>query len=194
MFSIMNWLAPSVHFFARGVLLVFLLTLATTGSGASAAGWIFLVGCILALLVVIGVIVLIVVLLARRKQAERVQVGVPTEAGYPMQQMPPPPGQGAYPGFPSYGAGAAMVPPVAAQGQQPPTPAQPVQQTPLPPAQSYQPQTPPSASYVPATEAVPGSAAVPTTPMRRCLNGHIVTDPAAIFCAECGAGIQQPRS
>lgn len=199
-----------------------------TDSGTSASGLLLLVGCILALLVVIGAIVLVVVLLARRKRPARVPVGVPMGAAYPLQQMTPPAGPGAYPGYPG-GYGQPLAQSVQylpqqqtypSQGPAYPTPQQapaypgyPSQSAPamphiappVQPVQATQPQMPPppvqpmQPSPIPAPQAVtaeaaPSSSAVPTIPMRRCLNGHIIADPAAIFCPECGAGIHQPLS
>ncbi|HEX8034427.1 MAG TPA: trypsin-like peptidase domain-containing protein, partial [Ktedonobacterales bacterium] len=114
----------------------------------------------------------------------------PQQQAYPSQGpiYPAPQQTPVYPGYPSYSAQAAS--PAPAQSTQQ------VQQT--PPAQPYQQQTPELApALVPratTTEAAPGSPAAPTMPMRRCLNGHIVSDPAAIFCPECGAGIQLPHA
>ncbi len=93
----------------------------------------------------------------------------------------------AYSVYPAYSG--QVTPPV-----QPPVP--PVQQqTPAPVQPHPQPSTPAPAPQTSTPEGLAmGSASAPTTPMRRCLNGHLVTDPAAIFCPECGAGIVSPHA
>lgn len=108
---------------------------------------------------------------------------------YPTPQQVP-----VYPGYPSQGVPA--MPPAAVQ---PPMPVQPVQAA--QPVQSVPPQVQPTPAPAPApvpqaaaAAAAPSAPATPSIPTRRCLNGHIVSDPAAIFCPECGAGIHQPLS
>lgn len=113
---------------------------------------------------------------------------------YPTAPQPTYPSQGpAYPTAPQTPAYAAtpfysapaMAP--AAPQMQPVAPVQQAQQpTPAP--------TPAPAPQTAAAGAIPSVPATPTVPTRRCLNGHIISDPAAIFCPECGAGIQQPLS
>lgn len=191
----------------------------TTTASSGAAGLLLLVGCIAALLAIIGGIVLLVVLLSRRKRPAGMPVAVPTGAAYPMQQMAPQGGQGTYPTYPvGYGQQATPPPPYqqpqhtypsqapaypqpqaapvypgyptySGQTTPPTPPVQPPAVPVQPSAQPVQQQTPAPAPQTATPEEVSGSAAAPTTPMRRCLNGHIVTDPAAIFCPECGAGI-----
>ncbi|MGZ3638049.1 MAG: trypsin-like peptidase domain-containing protein [Ktedonobacterales bacterium] len=131
----------------------------TTGSRRSASGLLILAGSILALLVLIGAIVLVIVLLARRKRAARVPVAIPMGAAYPMQQMTPPAGQGAYPGYPgSYGQPAVPAMPFQPQQQTYPSqgPAYPAplpQQTPVYPGYpSYGAQAMPLAPAQPAQQ------------------------------------------
>lgn len=91
--------------------------------------------------------------------------------------------------------------PYSGQGTPPVQPAVPPV-PPVQPAPSAQPvqqqtpeQTPAPAPHVSTPEGMAaGSASAPTTPMRRCLNGHLVTDPAAIFCLECGSGMLPPHA
>jgi len=121
--------------------------------------------------------------------------GQPTVPGaYDPTSAPPTPAPGA--GQQSYAPGYM---PNAAPGYTPAPnfpPATPAPQ--YPPTSSVPPATPaPATPATPAPAAPVPVAATPAAPMlapgeRMCLNGHIVNDPGAHFCAICGATVQSP--